>query len=223
MKMNESKNDRLIKKIKALFSLAANNGATGNEADNALRMAEGLLKKHSIELFDLNDKDEVTMSFLDFNGQKWVSIVHNSIAKLYSCRCIMDNSWDKPKIVLVGTLSNLTTAKIVIQHLLGQIMKDTKGKGIAYKNGAAMGLGDTCEQIISERNVYEEAIPGTGLTVLDINKQNKNDIENWLNEFMPNLGKAKRTKFKTNNEGRVYGSGLNPGARVSGSGQKRLG
>lgn len=215
-------NERLIKKIKSLFALAAHESATGNESENALRMAEGLLRKHSIELFDLRDKETVGISFHDFK-KAWEKPIYMGVCKLYNCRVINDNTWDKPKMVIVGTESNRITAEIVIEQLIDQIIKESKGETEAFRNGAANGLYHVCDGIVKERQASKtEAIPGTGIMVLDIDRQFGTDNEDWLKEHIPNLTKGRGRRSRIDQRGVNYGSGLNPGARVGGSGQKCL-
>lgn len=214
-------NERLIKKIKSLFALAANDSATGNESENALRMAEGLLRKHSIELFDLRDKESVGVSFHDFKKQ-WEKVIYMAVCELYNCRVITDNSWDKPKMVIVGTESNRITAEIVIKQLISQILKDSKGEKEAFRNGAANGLYYVCNDIVKARQTEKvEAIPGTGIMALDLDNKFGQDNEDWLSKHIPNLSKGKARRKRVDQRGLDYGSRLNPGARV-GSSQLRL-
>ena len=64
---NNQEEERMIQKIRKLFALASNKGASGNESENALRMANALLMKHSIDKHKLHDKDEVFASFLEYD------------------------------------------------------------------------------------------------------------------------------------------------------------
>lgn len=217
--------ERMIAKIRKLFALANNKSATGNESENALRMANALLSKHAIDKYKLHEQDEVFASFLDYNiKQAWVKSVIGTIARFYNCRPIFDYNWDEPKTLIIGTSANRITAILVIDHLLDQIKKETRGENTAFKNGAAIGLSDKCQEIITARNVDandEEVIPGTGLTVIDIEKRQKLDVESFIESNFQHLRKGKGMRTASA-EGRQYGKGLNPNARVSGAGQKRL-
>ena len=202
--------------------MADNESATGNEAENAMRMAEGLLRKHSIKLFDLRDKEDVGISFHDY-GKRWEQTVYSAITKLYNCKLIITHQFGGMKLVIIGTESNRITSEIVIKQLISQIKKDTKGEKDAFRNGAVNKLFWNCMDIIKERNKNNvEAIPGTGIMNIDIESQNKSDIDDWCKEHVPNLRKGRKTSAKIDSRGMEYGSGLNPGARVDGSGQKCL-
>jgi hypothetical protein len=227
--MSDSMNkdeERIIQKIRKLFALAANDGATGNESENALRMANALLAKHSIEKHRLHDPDQVFASFCDYPiSQDWVKQVVGTIARFYNCRPIFDYNWQPAKTLVIGTTSNRLTAMIVIDQLLDQIKRDSRGKGIAFKNGAAFGLYETCKKIMDARNAEtgnDEVIPGTGLTIIDIEKQQKIDVDAFINSNFKHLTSSRRRAKSVSAEGRAYGQGLNPGARVTGAGQKRL-
>ena len=224
--MENKDEERLIKKIRALFALANDMGTQGNESDNALRMANALLAKHAIERHRLAVKDEVFASFLDYNIKKlWTKIVISTIAKFYNCRAIFDYNWPEPKTLVIGTSSNRITAVLVIDHLLDQIKKETKGQRIDYRNGAAMGLADKCIMIIKERNRdtgHDEVIPGTGLTIIDVETSLAAKSDEFVKINFPKLAYGKRMRASSS-EGRAYGKGLNPNARIrSGAGQKLL-
>jgi hypothetical protein len=214
----------MIEKIKKLFALAANEGASSNEAATAMKMANALLQKHAIEKHQLRESDDAGFNFRSYPVESaWVKSVIGTVTRLYNCRAIFDYNWPKPKTVIIGTDSNRITALIVIEQLIKQIQNDTKGENAAFKNGAALGLQDVCQKIIRDRateNDGVEAIPGTGIMVLDIEKQQKMAVDEFINENFSNLKSAKRGRASS--EGRAYGGGLNPGARMNGSGQRRL-
>ncbi|MCK4817022.1 DUF2786 domain-containing protein [bacterium] len=219
----KEKQDRMISKIRKLFALAANDGAATQEAENALRMANALLAKHAIEKHELHETEAVFASFMDYPiNHKWVKNVCSHIGRLYSCRIIFDYNWPKPKTLVIGTGSNRMTAIIVIDQLISQIKKESKGKDTAFRNGAAFGLYEVCQKIMDGRQQeQEEAVPGTGIMILDIDKKNEIAVDGFIDENFSGL-KSDNRKTKISAEGRAYGGGLNPGARVSGQGQKRI-
>jgi len=226
MNMNENKDEeRIIEKIRKLFALSANTGATGAESETALRMANALLSKHAIDKYKLNKTDEVFASFMDYDiKHAWKKSVIGTISRFYNCRTVFDYNWDDPKTLIIGTSANRITAIIVIDQLLDQIKKESRGEKIAFKNGAAVGLADKCEEIIRERNRetgHDEVIPGTGLTVIDIETQQKNDAAAFIQSNFKHLTRSKGMRGSSA-EGRAYGKGLNPNARMGGAGQKCL-
>jgi len=219
-KMDKSKEDRLIEKIRKLFALSSNEGATGAEAETALRMANALLAKHAIDKHRLHEEDEVFCSFMDYNiKQKWVQTVIGHIGRFYNCRVIFDYNWDDPKTLVIGTSANRITAILVMDELIATIKKE--GGKVDFKNGAAYGLGEKCREILASRQVEEEVIPGTGLTIIDIETQQKNNADAFVSSNFKHLTKSKGGG-RMSEEGRKYGKGLNPNARMGGSAQKCL-
>ena len=213
--------ERMIEKIRKLFALSANAGATGAEAETALRMANALLAKHAIDKHRLHETDQVFVSFMDYPiSQEWVMKVCGHIARFYNCRGIFDYNWKPAKTLVIGTSANRITAIIVIDQLLDQIKKQ-KGN-IAFKNGAAFGLYEKCKEILDSReDKHEEVIPGTGLTIVDIEDVQKSDVKSFIQSNFSGLVASKGIG-KMSAEGRDYGRGLNPNARVTGSAQKCL-
>jgi len=216
---------RIIQKIRKLFALSANTGATGAEAETALRMANALLAKHAIDKHRLHEEDSVFASFCDYPiSQDWVKQVVRHISRFYNCRPIFDYNWKPAKTLVIGTNAKRLTAIIVIDQLLEQIKRDGKGKGVAFRNGAAYGLYEACQKITSERNSEtgnDEVIPGTGLTVIKIEEIEKSNCDDFIQSNFRGLTKS-RNKSKSSAEGRSYGNGLNPNARMGGEAQKCL-
>ena len=219
----QDKENRIIEKIRKLFALAANDGATGAESENAMRMANALLSKHSLEMSQLTGHDEtVFCTFAEYNLKTPgnMSII-SAVCKLYNCRIVFDYNWPEPKSLIIGTGANRMTTTIVIDQLIDQVKKECKGKSAAFKQGAGMGLHDVVNKILDERRADKtEILPGTGIMVLDQMQQQKAAADAFVDENFKGLTRTKRKS--SNAEGRAYGNGLNPGARVGGEGQRRL-
>lgn len=219
----QDKENRIIDKIRKLFALAANDGATGAESENAMRMANALLSKHSLEMSQLTGHDEVVFcTFADYNLKTPGNMkAIGAICRLYNCRVIFDYNWPKPKTLIIGSGANRMTATIVIDQILDQIKKECKGENAAFKEGAAIGLNDVCRKIIEERKADKtEILPGTGLMVLDQMEQQAKAADLFVDDNFENLKSTRRKRASA--EGRAYGQGLNPGARVGGEAQRKL-
>lgn len=217
-----NKQDRMIEKIKKLFALADDENSQGNESENALRMANKLLEKHALTTMDLGGGNaDVRITFKDYD-KNWKTIIAESISVLYMCKGFTTNRFGGKKFIIVGTDANRITAEIVMDQLIDQIMKETKGEKIEFKNGAAFGIQDTCNRITEERKSDKtEVMPGTGLMAVDLMKQQELAAQDWLDKNIPNMKKGKRVSYSS--AGSAYGSGLNTGARVGGAAQRRLG
>lgn len=219
----QDKENRIIEKIKKLFALANDDGATGAESENALRMANAMLSKHSLEMNQLTGHDEdVFCTFAEYNLKTPGNMrAIGAICRLYNCRVIYDYNWPIPKTLIIGTGANRMTAVIVIDQILDQIKKECKGQNAAFKEGAALGLSDVCNKIIKERKEdTQEILPGTGLMVIDQMKRQEMAASDFVDANFSNLKSGRRKRASA--EGRAYGQGLNPGARVQGEGQRRL-
>ncbi len=220
---NQDKENRIIEKVKKLFALAGNDGATGAESENAMRMANALLSKYSLEMSQLTGTDEsVFCTWAEYNlktpGTK--SII-GSIGRLYNCRVIFDMNWTPAKTLIIGSGANRMTATIVIDQILDQVKRETRGEVASYKHGVAIGLNDVCKKIIAERKADRtEILPGTGLMPIDQMTQQANAADDFVSANFAGLKSSRSGKGSL--EGRNHGNRLNPGARVGGEGQRRL-
>ncbi len=219
---NINKEERIIKKIQKLFALAGDDGATGAESENAMRMANSLLAKHSLEMSQLTGTDETVFpTWCDYNLKTpGIKSMVGSIGRLYNCRVIFDMNWQPAKTLIIGSSANRLTAIIVINQIIDQVKRETKGERAAYKHGVAIGLNDVVNKILRERRADKtEILPGTGLMPIDQMTQQANAADDWVNENFSNLKSSRGVRGST--DGRNHGNRLNPGPRV-GEGQRRL-
>jgi len=218
--MKDSNEERLIQKVRKLFALSANAGATGAEAETALRMANALLDKHKIDKAKLHETEVVFASFADYPIKtKWVRSVVSIVSSFYNCKVVFDYKWDMPKAVIIGTMTNRSTAMIVIDQLVIQIKHEIRGKKAVFVNGVVIGLNDKCYEILAARRRKEghvEAVPGTGLTVIDIDKQQLMSAKDFMDANYSDLRYTKARSVKYSQDGRNYGKGLgvSPQGRV---------
>ena len=210
--------DKLINKIKKLFALAENN-PNEHESGQALIAARKLLDRHNLSVTDLTKKEDVLVTFVKDVNMPYTRIIFNSISRLYDCQYVLSN----PHHLLIGTESNRVTAKIVIDFVLSTIRRESRGLGNGYRNAAAHGVSGQVDTILSERNSStEEVIAGTGLIPVDIARQAKEDINDWLSENMPNLSTSKAKSAAYNSSGRSLGDNINLGAHLNGTRQRAL-
>lgn len=220
--MNEKNQNKIIAKIRKLFALANDKGSMGAESETAMRMANRMLEKHSLEMHQLADNDDVFCTFADYNlKEPGAKTIIGAVCRLYNCRVIFDYNWSPVKTLIIGTGANRVTAVIVIDQLLDQVKSECRGKGAAFKNGAAIGLNDVCCKIINERKACKvEIIPGTGLMPLDQIQRQALEVNDFVEKNFSDLKKSKAGKGSA--AGYKYGQGLNPGARVTGESQRML-
>lgn len=203
-------NEKIINRIKKMFALANDEGAAEGEAENAMRMANKLLEKYNMDVADLHTSERVTINFEGNVQQVWMKHLYNCVAPVYSCGFFTQNSKHG---ILVGTESNLVTASIVINGLIQNIKRAGKGKNTGFKNGAVIEIARQCAEIIAARKA-SPVISGTGLVLSAIYDAKMDKV----NEFMDkkfNLETQKGRSITTTQEGRAYGSTLNPHAHMS--------
>lgn len=203
--------DRIIDRIKKMFALANNEGATEGEADNAMRMATKLLEKHNLSMVDLHTEQEISIKFESGQTAPWIRTVYSSVSRLYGCTYFYSNQ--NKSNYIVGTESDRVTASIVIQYLIEDIKKASKGNGVDFKNGAAMELSKTCLKIMEEREISNETTE-TGIALVEVYKT-KVDLAREYMDANLNLTTGRRTNMRSSEAGRGYGRGLSPNARMS--------
>lgn len=210
------KYEKIIDKIKKLFALSANNPNI-HEAEMAMKAAKKMLDKHSLSMFDLNEKEDVSVTIRGEINMPWVRTLFLAISELYDCEYIISSRFGKKKRhVLIGTESNRVTAGIVLDYLVEAIRIESYGMGNAYRNGAALGVYHTVDEVIKSRKADKaEVIPGTGLVLADISALAQADNQAYMDANM-NVKKSKnQNKQAFSDKGYAFGKTLNVGVRLS--------
>lgn len=204
--------ERIIEKIKKLFTLANNEGATVNEAANAMRMANKLLEKHNLNIASLAESAEETDGqFYTAAKTKWQRVIVSQVSYLYGCVAVLMG--DIGKYVIVGKESDRVTAMIVIDSLIKVISKESRGKGAQFREGAVSAIVEQIQEILAARKT-EEAIPGTGLVLADVLKTQMAKNSEWIGREFPNCATS-RSSLNGNREGRQFGKNLSVSPRLS--------
>ena len=180
---------KIIERIKKMFTLANDKGASLGEAENAFRMANKLMEKHNLSSMDLHNKEDLIFKFEDGSIHSWVNTLYSSISELYSCYTFRQG---KHQRLIIGTESDCTTVSIIVHGLIDSIKNAGKNKGIAFKNGASFEIADQCNTIIEERRENTEIHAGSGLVLADIYDSKFSRSE----EFAKSLVKYQKKKEK---------------------------
>lgn len=110
-------------KIKKLFALAADKGASEDEAATAMRLAMGLMAKHGIEQSDL-PSDEIPRTkrgnVMKFKFEKHQVVIANAAAYLYGCRIIFYDM-GKSGLQIVGRPENIDATEATMTYLFRQV------------------------------------------------------------------------------------------------------
>jgi len=202
---------KIIDRIKKMFALANCEGAAPGEAENAMRMANRLMEKHALSSLDLHTSDSITIKFEDGSNFNWVRQLYNAIAPVYSCGFFIQG---KEQSLLVGTESDTITASIVANGLISNIKRASKGKGVTFANGAVLEISKQCRELIANRRLVAEKVPGTELSLVDVYDTKADLVRSFMDANL-SLGKGRRSNMKGNEAGRAYGATLNPHANLS--------
>ena len=203
-------NEKIINKIKKMFALANDEGAAQGEAENAMRMANKLMEKHMLTSIDLHTSEEMSITFLDAHRYVWARHLYNAICPVYSCSMFLQGK----KYVLVGTESDMVTTGIVVDGLIKNIKRASKGQNVTFSNGAVLEIARQCREIIANRKTDVTPIVGTGLVLADVYDTKMDKVLDFMNDKF-NLTSGKSTRMNSSNAGREYGSTLNPHANLS--------
>lgn len=204
--------DKLISNIKKLFALAGNN-PNQYEAEVAMKRAHKLLNENNLSMIDLADIDAEEIGSSVFgNVVGWNKHLYNAVSSLYMCKYFTSNKLGHPMHVIVGAESNRVTASIVIESLLSVIKEQSKGKGVAYRNGMMFGVIEKCNELMSEDE--RELSTGTGLVLADIKNARMSANEEYISQYTE-LSKGRSSSYRTNAEGQAAGRKLSVNARMS--------
>lgn len=129
--------DDIKRKIRSLYALAADKGASEDEAATAMRMAAGLMMKYGISQDQLGVKKPEAKkgSRLNARFEKYQIIVANAAAYLHGCRCIVYGG-GAAGLCFVGRDENLDAAQATMIYLtqqLERLYKKSLPKGLSQK------------------------------------------------------------------------------------------
>ncbi len=207
--------NKLIERIKKLLALSSNN-PNPHEAEIALKRAQKLLAENDMSMSSLAEVEtEEVGESKGKNVEKWSRIVYQAIAELYHCEYFAD--YNPPaRHVVIGSLANRTTAILIIDYVLKAIRIESKGKTASFKNGAALGVAQSCRKIIeNEKKNDEIIIAGTGLVAADIRLVRSSANEQYLNDEHDDLTTGRRSTTYFDRSGHAFGSKLSVNPQIN--------
>lgn len=110
-------------KIKKMFALANDKGASEDEAATAMRLAMGLMAKYGIEQADLKDIEQPRTkrgAIMKFKFEKHQVVIANAAAYLYGCRIIFYDM-GKGGMQIVGRPENIDATEATMTFLFRQV------------------------------------------------------------------------------------------------------
>ena len=207
--------NKLVERIKKLLALSANN-PNPHEAKVALKRAQKLLAENDMSMTSLTEvEDECVGEIHGKNVQKWSCTVYGAITNLYQCEYII-NPNPPARHIVIGTLANRTTAILIINYVLKAIRIESKGKSASFRNGAALGVSQSCYEILeNEKKNKEVIIPGTGLIAADIRLVRNSSNDRYINDEHGNVSTSRRSRTYYNQSGLEFGSSLSINPQIN--------
>lgn len=210
-------------RIRLLLNLAKDEGATGPEASLALERAHDLLRKHNLDMAEVEAggapaPDVVDEEFTMRPG-KWRSSLINVVARHNYCNCILSS---KTTMRIIGRPHNVAATVGMSIWLQGQIADLTIERwGIEstvtdttnglreqdWKDSFAFGITNKVNERLAAQKAHEEGEDENSRALtLDLGSENKEFIKG-------RYGKLVYTKVSYDRV--AYDSGLGAGEKVS--------
>ena len=207
--------NKLIERIKKLLALSANN-PNPHEAQVALKRAQKLLAENDMSMTSLAEvEDESVGESHGKNVQRWSCTVYRAITDLYQCEYIVDPN-PPARHIVIGTLANRTTAILIINYVLKSIRLESKGKSASFRNGAALGVYQSCKEILeAEKKNKDIVIPGTGLVATDIRLVRSSANDRYINDEHGDVRAARRSTTYYSQAGHDFGASLSVNPQIN--------
>ena len=207
--------NKLIERIKKLLALSSNN-PNPHEAQVALKRAQKLLAENDMTMTSLAEvESEETGETQGKNVQKWSRIVYSAITGLYQCEYLVDLN-PPARHIVIGTFANRTTAILIINYVLKAIRTESKNKPASFKNGAAIGVAQSCRNILeNEKKNKGVIIPGTGLVAADIRLVRHSANQRYINNEHRDVIAGRRSTTYYDQSGLNFGSKLSVNPQIN--------
>lgn len=220
---------RILEKVKKLFALANDAGAAEGERDNALRMAQALLRKHNL------DEKQVGFAGLKIHktGQSkkvpaWCETVFNGVAKVFGCFVFMDGN-----IAISGSAASIATVEYVALHLCEEIKRKSQAAASAqFMDALFSGNLETRKMRESAAKQFNEdfckgAAKALYAKCLEIAGEAEEETRALAEDFCKSQFKIKERKRTLTlgagaHAGAEFGRTLNPSAQVGAKAPLRL-
>lgn len=204
--------NKIAEKIQHLLDKTVANGASEAEAQNALLLAQKLMKKYNINQESLGGEEKISYSLeackVRVNPRsKWMCMV---IANSFAVKAILSGG----KICYFGRTMNVTAAKSalefahkVMEHGMTKACRnhglsgtEDKGASLIY-NAYAQGFIHGLKEVLDAQTV--------ALTIVV-----PEDVKTEFAKRFPNLGKARSSGWKAGNYSEDYNAGKRDGSQV---------
>ena len=209
--------NKIADKIQHLLDKTVANGATEEEAQTALLLAQKLMAKYNIAANELNTGDKpIEYSFeackVKANPRsKWMSMI---VANSFAVRVILCNDGKASRIYYFGHKANVTAAKSALEfaHKVMEkgMTKACRAKGLEPSEaGASMIYNAYAKGFIS---ALKEAMDAQTVALAVVVPE---DVNKAFDEKFPDRRKGKSTSMKMgHNEWEAFEAGRKDGSQV---------
>lgn len=221
---------KLKDKLKKLFALANDAGATEAESNTAMLKAQELLALHKLSMSDLDLKEEgaTTESSIEIGRRPWMASLYSAASRLCFCQMFLN----KNKIVIIGKPSDIESAKCLGEYLVSTCLKlasqfenNKKGDRSAWKAGFSTRVSGRSIEIVKQarENKLKNSETGKELILSSLYSQSDLDCYRYLRDKGIRVEQVNRsTKIKNANayqSGREAGNSVHLGTNVIGGGR----
>jgi alkylhydroperoxidase/carboxymuconolactone decarboxylase family protein YurZ len=193
MTTNQTEQDRILARVAKMLNLAANDGATEGERDNALRMAHATLAKYNLDIsqatITLHGKKGVTTEPREksdelYLGVMWARQIAFAVGKLFFCHyhySKVPRNQHKARHIFIGNHANVVTAQGMAKYLVSSVHREAQrysnaagGDYSAYRSfatAAMVRIAARCEALRREamdKTPKSSATPGMALALSDV-------------------------------------------------------
>jgi hypothetical protein len=211
--------EKVLDRVKKMFTLGNNEGATEAERETALRMAYNLLAKHNLSIADL-PQDQVEAreeQHVVLNAAPWARSLAHSVASLFFCNYYFMHTGRSGRYShhFIGKQSNTGTALYMAQYLIKAITREaasrygsaTSPQGRSFCVGTVSSVRTRINKMLSTET---ESTPGTALVLANLHRSEVIENDKWL---AVQGTKLKTTKARQDNnlradafyDGKAYG------------------
>jgi len=182
--------DNVVTKLRKLLAMGQDGRGNENEAETALRQAEALMRKHGLELSDVNTAADIGYDFhrelmeLE-HGVKvpiWINLLAagiesftDTVFHIVQIRAPYADNLKVQRVLFCGVREDVMLASWLLRYLMEAIDKERKRDNVGvhvdtYRKAAAGSLQRRMFVLREERNVAFQAGTGTALVVVDQKK-----------------------------------------------------
>jgi hypothetical protein len=222
--------DKILSRVKKMLALAACDGATEGERDNALRMAHKILAAHNLSVAQVAEVGVTReLTRLDL-ANAWEGRVVKGVATLFFC--VSYKEVQSGLRVIVGQPANVATAVAIAQYVIDSIKREVinraklnkldsilgdaslnmdKSYKASFQDGAGEAIYAKCLQMRAEADSGEVATPGTAVTVASHYK-----AEQTANmAFLAGIGVHLRSLTRNTRQGAGFAAGQSFGSSIN--------